>query len=145
MKIKIIGLCFILLVLFFGSKVWSAPKPPVGAVTVTASFLPTPPDCANGTIDQKVPYGTTVAICWDVPNAPTNLTFFRIRRTQNSAPSGAYAVWGPKLTADQRYIEITADGNYQYFLTAWYTFPLPDGTTRTVESVGSNHVRITIK
>jgi len=86
--------------------------------------------------------GQSATISWECPVAP-NLLFFRVRRSQ--ATAGSYNVWVklPKEVRQYQFI-ITDHITYQYFITAWYSVTDANGVIKTVESVGSNHLRITV-
>ena len=62
-----------------------------------------------------------------------------------SPTAGSYNVWVklPKEVRQYQFI-ITDHITYQYFITAWYSVTDANGVIKTVESVGSNHLRITV-
>lgn len=98
--------------------------------------------CITGPTEKTVRLGDTVTIDWDPPTSTSNLLYYRVRRSQT--PSGSYSVW-VKIPYDQTQytFTVTETKSYHYFVSAWYSVVDAQGNTTIVESVGSNHARIT--
>jgi len=89
--------------------------------------------------------GDQVTITWELEEGDeVDLLYFTIRRSE--LISGKFDVW-KKVAFNQRgftWVWISSPSRH-YFITAWYAVVQPDGTTKAMESVGSNQVKVSWK
>jgi len=97
-----------------------------------------------GDISVSVTSGSSIKVAWtfDTSSVPADhaLLYFRPRTSQT--PSGSYNV-GPKIPAEARSYTLVVTHTIHLFISAWYAVT-KDGAVTTIESPGSNHVKITV-
>jgi len=108
---------------------------------------------ADGASELAKAVGEDVKLCWETPYSD-QFRYFRVRRSQTQ--EGFYDPFIPKMILADCFVDSTtqtihgstsfkAVRTYHYFVTAIYEVADEHGGTVLKETIGSQHVKVTVR